>query len=142
MTTETRPRETRPRPEPRDEVLAAAYTCFTRNGLRRTTMGDIACEAGMSCPAVGTHVRNKDDAFRRVVEVALGCAWPSLAARRPPPNGKGPRPTDRPTDRLVAVPQTKLLLGRVSDGAAEPEVDATQDGAAAVDDGELVAAGG
>lgn len=52
--------------EPIDRILDAAYACFTRHGVRRTTMDDIAAAAGMSRPAVYQHVRNKDDAFRRL----------------------------------------------------------------------------
>lgn len=47
-------------------ILDAAYTCFTRHGVRRTTMDDIAREAGMSRPGVYQYVRNKEDAFRRL----------------------------------------------------------------------------
>lgn len=49
-----------------DRVLDAAYACFTRHGVRRTTMDDIAVAAGMSRPAVYQYVRNKEDAFRRL----------------------------------------------------------------------------
>ncbi|MDG4802052.1 TetR/AcrR family transcriptional regulator [Micromonospora sp. WMMD980] len=49
-------------------ILAAAYACFTRHGMRRTTMDDIAAAAGMSRPAVYQYVRNKDDAYRRLAE--------------------------------------------------------------------------
>ncbi|HEV2782570.1 MAG TPA: TetR/AcrR family transcriptional regulator [Actinophytocola sp.] len=52
--------------EPIDRILDAAYACFTRHGVRRTTMDDIAAAAGMSRPAVYQYVRNKDDAFRRL----------------------------------------------------------------------------
>ncbi|MEU5363939.1 helix-turn-helix domain-containing protein [Streptomyces sp. NPDC005925] len=52
-------------------ILDAAYTCFTRHGVRRTTMDDIARAADMSRPAVYQHVRNKEDAFRRLVERML-----------------------------------------------------------------------
>jgi TetR/AcrR family transcriptional regulator len=44
-------------------ILDAAYRCFARHGARRTTMDDIAAEAGLSRPAVYQYVRNKDDVF-------------------------------------------------------------------------------
>ena len=47
-------------------ILDAAYACFTRHGVRKTTMDDIAAAAGMSRPAVYQYVRNKDDVFRRL----------------------------------------------------------------------------
>ena len=49
-----------------ERVLAAAYSCFVRHGVRRTTMDDIATAAEMSRAAVYQYVQNKDDAFRRL----------------------------------------------------------------------------
>jgi AcrR family transcriptional regulator len=49
-----------------ERVLDAAFECFLRHGLRKTTMEDIAAAAGMSRPAVYQYVRSKDDAFRRL----------------------------------------------------------------------------
>jgi AcrR family transcriptional regulator len=48
------------------KVLDAAYLCFVRHGVRKTTMEDIASAAGMSRPAVYQYVRSKDDAYRRL----------------------------------------------------------------------------
>lgn len=59
-------------------ILDAAYVCFVRHGVRKTTMEDIAVAAGMSRPAVYQYVRNKQDVFRRlaarVLDDALGRA--------------------------------------------------------------------
>lgn len=49
-----------------ERILDAAYSCFVRHGIRRTTMDDIAAAAQMSRAAVYQHVQNKDDAFRRL----------------------------------------------------------------------------
>jgi len=49
-----------------ERILDAAYACFARHGVRRTTMDDIAVAAEMSRAAVYQHVHNKDDAFRRL----------------------------------------------------------------------------
>jgi AcrR family transcriptional regulator len=61
-----------------NRILAAAYECFARHGLRKTTMDDIATAAGMSRPAVYQYIRNKQDAFRRlaagILDTALGQA--------------------------------------------------------------------
>jgi AcrR family transcriptional regulator len=69
-------------------VLDAAYTCLTKYGVRRTTMDDIAGEAGISRSAVYLQVRNKDDAFRRLAErlhqQALDRARRAAAADAPP----------------------------------------------------------
>jgi TetR/AcrR family transcriptional regulator len=83
-------------------ILDAAYRCFTRHGIRRTTMDDIAAEAGMSRPAVYQYVRNKDDAFGRLADRLFdsGLARARAAAERP-----GPLP-----ERLAAVLGAKLDL--------------------------------
>ncbi|MGW2564521.1 TetR/AcrR family transcriptional regulator [Streptomyces sp. NPDC001514] len=51
-----------------DQVLDAAYETFTKHGVRRATMEDIARAAGMSRAALYQYVRNKDDAFLRLAE--------------------------------------------------------------------------
>ncbi len=69
-----------------EAILDAAYTCFTRHGVRRTTMDDIAREADMSRPAVYQYVRNKEDAFRRLAERLFSAA---LAGSRDAAAGPG-----------------------------------------------------
>ena len=49
-------------------VLDATYVCLSHYGMRRTTMEDIAREAGMSRSALYQYVRNKDDAVRRLAQ--------------------------------------------------------------------------
>jgi AcrR family transcriptional regulator len=83
-------------------ILEAAYACFTRHGVRRTTMDDIAQEAGMSRGAVYQYVRNKEDAFRRLAERMLGEA---LAGARVAAEA----PTEL-AERLAAMLETKLQL--------------------------------
>ncbi|MEW2380473.1 helix-turn-helix domain-containing protein [Micromonospora sp. NPDC047707] len=99
-----------------ETILAAAYECFTRHGVRRTTMDDIAAAAGMSRPAVYQYVRNKDDAYRRLAERLFA---DSLAeARRAAAD-----PTASTAERLVTVLGAKLdltlTLHRESRHAAE-----------------------
>ncbi|MBY8871283.1 TetR/AcrR family transcriptional regulator [Micromonospora sp. PLK6-60] len=86
-----------------DAILTAAYECFTRHGIRRTTMDDIAAAAGMSRPAVYQYVRNKDDAYRRLAERLFDA---SLARARAAAAAPG-TPT---ADRLLAVLDAKLDL--------------------------------
>ncbi|MFE3881281.1 TetR/AcrR family transcriptional regulator [Kitasatospora sp. NPDC059146] len=83
-------------------VLAAAYQCFTRHGVRRTTMDDIAREAGMSRPGVYHYVRNKEDAFRRLADRLL---TDTLAAARAAAAGPEPLP-----QRLAGALGSKLAL--------------------------------
>lgn len=87
-----------------DLILDAAYTCFTRHGVRRTTMDDIAREAGMSRPAVYQYVRNKEDAFRRLATRLLDGA---LAGAREAITSDGDLRT-----RLGAALEVKLGLAQ------------------------------
>lgn len=87
-------------------ILTAAYECFTRHGVRRTTMDDIAATAGMSRPAVYQYVRNKDDVFRRLAErLFAGSLAEARAAARPAANE-----TATTAQRLTAVLGAKLEL--------------------------------
>lgn len=85
-----------------DQILTAAYACFTRHGARRTTMEDIAREAGMSRPAVYQYVRNKEDAFRRLTERMLHGALAEARAAA--------AASVAPADRLTGVLEAKLGL--------------------------------
>ena len=60
-----------PRPDVaarREAILDAALACFSRYGLRRTAMEDIAREAGVSRAAVYHHFGGKDALFVGLVE--------------------------------------------------------------------------
>lgn len=85
-----------------EQILDAAYTCFTRHGVRRTTMDDIAREAGMSRPGVYQYVRNKEDAFRRLAARLLDSA---LARARSAIQAPGGLP-----ERLTGALEAKLGL--------------------------------
>ncbi|MGW6485727.1 TetR/AcrR family transcriptional regulator [Streptomyces sp. NPDC055056] len=89
-----------------DAILDAAYTCFTRHGVRRTTMDDLAREAGLSRPAVYQYVRNKEDAFRRLVQRLLGDA---LAA-----SGEAVDARSGLVEQLAGALESKLaLVGKI-----------------------------
>lgn len=84
------------------QILDAAYVCFTRHGFRRTTMEDIARQAGVSRPTVYQYVDKKEGAFARLTTRILDDA---LDAARHAADADGPL-----ADRLVAVLATKLDL--------------------------------
>src|SRR5581483_4919217 len=91
-----RPRSTSP-----DAILAAAFARFTHYGFRRTSMEDIADEAGVSRAALYLHFRNKEELFRSLSqalhEEALAGARAGRAARRS--SGGGARGQERPLPR-------------------------------------------
>jgi AcrR family transcriptional regulator len=49
------------RDEPHDRILDAAECCIMRQGIRKTTMEDIASEVGMSRPGVYRYFSDRDD---------------------------------------------------------------------------------
>ena len=58
----------------RETILAAALTCFGRDGYRRTALDRVAREAGISRAALYLHFANKEQLFR-----ALVAAWHARA---------------------------------------------------------------
>ena len=46
---------------PEERIIAAAYECFDRFGIRKTTIEDIASAAGLSRPTVYNYFSNKDE---------------------------------------------------------------------------------
>jgi len=57
------------RSEKEQLIVAAAFERFARYGFRRTSLGDIAREAGISRPAVYLHFPNKQAIFRAAASV-------------------------------------------------------------------------
>lgn len=67
-----------------ERILDIAIDVFTRYGVRRTTMGDIAERAGISRQTLYTSYANKDDILAAAVRhaadktmAAITCAWQS-----------------------------------------------------------------
>ena len=58
----------RPRTATRERILAAAFARFSRYGFRRTSMEDIAAEAGVSRAALYGQFGNKEEIFRALSE--------------------------------------------------------------------------
>ncbi|HEY8515526.1 MAG TPA: helix-turn-helix domain-containing protein [Candidatus Binatia bacterium] len=78
------PREAIATPE---RILSAAFVRFSRYGFRRTSMEDIATEAGVSRAALYLQFRNKEEIFRRLAQQmqdeALSRAAAALAQDAP-----------------------------------------------------------
>jgi TetR/AcrR family transcriptional repressor of uid operon len=52
----------------RDEILAAAQTCFARAGFHQTSMQEICAEAGMSPGSLYRYFRSKEDIIAGIAE--------------------------------------------------------------------------
>ena len=69
----------------RERILSAAFVRFARYGFRRTSMEDIAGEAGVSRAALYLQFRNKEEIFKSLAQdlqsTALARAGAALEAR-------------------------------------------------------------
>ncbi len=63
----------------REEILEAAYRCFSARGLRNTTMKDVADEAGLSAGALYRYFEGKEALFRELATRAAGRRGAALA---------------------------------------------------------------
>jgi AcrR family transcriptional regulator len=71
----------------REQILAAARTCFLRNGLHSTSMQDLIREADLSVGAVYRYFKSKNDIINAIaVNVAGGLQHllEEIAATQPP----------------------------------------------------------
>ena len=92
-------------PERMQQLLAAAATCFARRGFHRTTMDEIAREAGVSAGLIYRHFAGKEDLIVAMVDehrhaelarILAASREPTLAAAldqlvTPDPTTKDPR---------------------------------------------------
>ena len=71
----------------RQQILAAAGTCFRRNGFHSTSMQDVIAEAGLSVGAVYRYFKSKDDLITSIAEIVLRSAdqmFDELDSQEPP----------------------------------------------------------
>jgi AcrR family transcriptional regulator len=55
----------------RQEILTAAITCFARNGFHKTTMADIAAEAGVSDTLAYRYFSDKDEIIQTAMQQGI-----------------------------------------------------------------------
>ncbi len=73
----------------REQILLAAWKCFSRNGFHSTSMADVIREAGLSAGAVYLYFRSKDDIIVAVATQVFGGIQGRLldfAEQDPPPS--------------------------------------------------------
>jgi len=71
----------------RQQILDAAYTCFSRNGFHNTSMQDVIAEANLSVGAVYRYFKSKNDLITAIAEGALEGAedvFAELVKHEPP----------------------------------------------------------
>jgi AcrR family transcriptional regulator len=56
----------------REQILAAARTCFLRNGLHTTSMQDLIREADLSIGAVYRYFKSKNEIINAIAEIVAG----------------------------------------------------------------------
>ncbi len=82
----------------RNQILAAAWECFARNGYHQTTMQDIATEAGLSAGAIYRYYPSKEGVLR-------ACSDRSQEMSRALVEEARSR-AEEPIDALLAIGQT------------------------------------
>lgn len=64
----------------REQILAAARRCFSRNGFHATSMQDVITEAGLSVGAVYRYFQSKDELRTAVAEETVSAILSELSA--------------------------------------------------------------
>jgi AcrR family transcriptional regulator len=111
----------------RDQILAAARTCFLRNGLHNTSMQDLIREADLSVGAVYRYFKSKNEIINAIAEGVAGTLIVQLneiAALDPPlplPDAMG-RVLDVIDDQLQPDGNFKLALQIWAEATLDPAI--------------------
>ena len=93
--------------ERRDTIVRAAFAVFSRYGVRRATMGDIAEEAGVARQTLYNLFADKDDLMRATVRLYADNALTAIEAECTTLPDLGDK-LDVVFDRLVLVPYDRI----------------------------------
>src|SRR5260370_42662888 len=101
----------------RQQILAAAQRCFTRNGFQATTMADIFAAAGLSAGSVYSHFTGKDEIIAAIADDVIDTITATAGAALP--GGQPPAP-DQALAAVLAAPQPADIppLAGISSGEA------------------------
>ena len=111
----------------RDQILAAARTCFLRNGLHNTSMQDLIREADLSVGAVYRYFKSKTEIINAIAEGVAGMLTVQLseiAALDPPlplPDAMG-RVLDVVDSQLGPDGNFKLALQIWAEASLDPPI--------------------
>src|SRR5260370_6343272 len=86
----------------RQQILAAAQRCFTRNGFQATTMADIFAAAGLSAGSVYSHFTGKDEIIAAIADDVIDTITATARAALP---GGQPPPPDQALEAGLPPPQ-------------------------------------
>src|SRR5258707_15420511 len=90
----------------RQQILAAAQRCFTRNGFQATTMADIFAAAGLSAGSVYSHFTGKDEIIAAIADDVIDTITATAGAALP--GGQPPAPDQALEALLAALPQADI----------------------------------
>lgn len=93
----------------RARILDAAVACFSRAGVRRTSIQDICDEAGLSKGGLYTYFKAKEEIMAAVVEQSL-----ELSLDRAKAAAAGPGTPLQKLDRIAGAFAEALLTGAVA----------------------------
>jgi len=109
----------------RAQVIAAATTCFTREGFHAASMASIAAEATMSVGQIYRYFENKE----AVIEALVAEKLENLASRLAQANARSPDPLEQLLEvarhRADDIDQSKraaLLLEFLAEAARNPRI--------------------
>jgi len=90
----------------RQQILAAAQRCFTRNGFQATSMQDIFAEAGLSAGSVYSHFTGKDEIITAIADDVIDTI--TAAAGAALPGGEPPDPDQALEAVLTTLQQADI----------------------------------
>src|SRR5262245_10610439 len=64
----------------RSAILGAAHTCFWKSGIRRTSIEDVANEAGLAKGTIYLYFASKEELFAALAETLCGQALSGVKA--------------------------------------------------------------
>src|SRR5690348_95317 len=119
----------------REQVLEAAWACFSRNGFHATTMADVIAESGLSAGAVYRYFPGKADLVRATADRAVGQVGSALAEIQAQPVPADP--VDAIEHVLATVEQlasgptdiSRVALMAWAESLRDPEVHTVTNGA-------------
>ena len=78
---QSRPAQDEQRPASLERVEQAAYECFERFGIDKTTIEDVAAKAGLSRATIYKHFRNKDELVTHITALEIAKVNAEVRAR-------------------------------------------------------------